>query len=88
MDIQNNPKKYNKNKYGSEKIELADPFAMAIVIEPKIILKSKKCNVDINLSNDKHRGENIIKENGVKNTTIIIEGSRKKFLDTFIDSLK
>ena len=44
--------------------------------------------MDINLSNDEHRGENIIKENGVKNTTIIIEASRKKFLDIFMESLK
>jgi len=88
MDIQKNPKKYNKNKYGSERIELADPLAMAIALERKIITKSKKCNVDVNLAYDDHRGENIIQEKGKKNTTIILEASRKIFLDIFMKTLQ
>ena len=87
MDIQNNPKKYKKKKYGNETIELADPLAMAIAIDPSIVMESKKYNVKINLSNEEHRGENILNEKDEKNTTIILKASRKKFLDIFKKSL-
>ena len=88
MDIQNNPKKYKKKKYGNEMIELADPLAMAIALDPSIIIKSKKYNVNIDLSNKERRGENILNEEGEKNTTVILKASRKKFLDIFKKSLK
>ena len=87
MDIQNNPKKYKKKKYGNEMIELADPLAMAIALDPSIIIKSKKYNVNIDLSNKERRGENILNEEGEKNTTVILKASRKKFLDIFKKSL-
>ena len=87
MDIQNNPKKYKKKKYGNETIELADPLAMAIALDPSIVMESKKYNVKINLSNEEHRGENILNEKDEKNTTIILKASRKKFLDIFKKSL-
>ena len=88
MDIQNNPKKYNKKKYGNERIELADPLAMAIALNPNIITKSKKFNIDINLSDDDHRGENIKNNKGEKNTTIILEASRKIFMNVLMNLLK
>ena len=77
-----------KKKYGNEMIELADPLAMAIALDPSIIIKSKKYNVNIDLSNKERRGENILNEEGKKNTTVILKASRKKFLDIFKKSLK
>ena len=61
---------------------------MAIALERKIITKSKKCNVDVNLAYDDHRGEKILQEKGKKNTTIILEASRKIFLDIFMKTLQ
>ena len=60
---------------------------MAIAIDPSIVMESKKYNVKINLSNEEHRGENILNEKDEKNTTIILKASRKKFLDIFKKSL-
>jgi len=85
IDIQRKGLEYYKVKYNEHKIDLADPLAMAVMINDSET-NYKKCNIKIILDGEK-RGKDIINFNNNGNVNLATQVSRSNFLNTLKKSL-
>ena len=85
IDIQRKGLEYYKVKYNEHKIDLADPLAMAVMINDSET-NYKKCNIKIILDGEK-RGKDIISFNNNGNVNLATQVSRSNFLNTLKKSL-
>ena len=85
IDIQKRGLEYYKIKYGEHKIDLADPLAMAVMIDDSDTVY-KTCNIEIILDGDK-RGKDIVTFADKGNVKLACQISRDKFLNTLKKSL-
>ena len=85
IDIQQRGLEYYKIKYGEDKIDLADPLAMAVMIDDSDTVY-KTCNIEIILDGDK-RGKDIVTFTDKGNVKLACQISRDKFLNTLKKSL-
>ena len=85
IDIQQRGLEYYKIKYGEDKIDLADPLAMAVMIDDSDTVY-KTCNIGIILDGDK-RGKDIVTFADKGNVKLACQISRDKFLNTLKKSL-
>ena len=85
IDIQQRGLEYYKIKYGEDKIDLADPLAMAVMIDDSDTVY-KTCNIEIILDGDK-RGKDIVTFADKGNVKLACQISRDKFLNTLKKSL-
>ena len=85
IDIQKRGLEYYKIKYGEHKIDLADPLAMAVMIDDSDTVY-KTCNIGIILDGDK-RGKDIVTFADKGNVKLACQISRDKFLNTLKKSL-
>jgi len=85
IDIQRRGLEYYKIKYNKHKIDLADPLAMAVMIDESGT-KYKKCNIQIILDGNE-RGRDIINFNNKGNINLATKISRTNFLNNLKKSL-
>ena len=85
IDIQQRGLEYYKIKYGEDKIDLADPLAMAVMIDDSDTVY-KTCNIEIILDGEK-RGKDIVTFTDKGNVKLACKISRDKFLNTLKKSL-
>ena len=85
IDIQRKGLEYYKVKYNEHKIDLADPLAMAVMIND-YETNYKKCTIKIILDGEK-RGKDIISFNNNGNVNLATQVSRSNFLTTLTKSL-
>ena len=85
IDIQRKGLEYYKVKYNEHKIDLADPLAMAVMINDSET-NYKKCNIKIILDGEK-RGKDIVSFNNNGNVNLATQVSRSNFLNTLKKSL-
>ena len=85
IDIQKRGLEYYKVKYGEHKIDLADPLAMAVMIDDSDTIY-KSCNIKMILDG-KERGKDIISFSNNGNVKLASKISRDKFLNTLKKSL-
>ena len=85
IKIQQKGLEYYKIKYNEHKIDLADPLAMAVMIDDEDT-NYRRCNIKIILDGDK-RGKDIINFNKNGNIKLATQVSRTNFLNTLKKSL-
>lgn len=85
INIQRKGLEYYKVKYNEHKIDLADPLAMAVMIND-YETNYKKCTIKIILDGEK-RGKDIISFNNNGNVNLATQVSRSNFLNTLKKSL-
>ena len=85
IDIQKRGLEYYKVKYGEHKIDLADPLAMAVMIDDSDTIY-KSCNIKMILDGEE-RGKDIISFSNSGNVKLASKISRDKFLNTLKKSL-
>ena len=85
INIQKKGLEYYKIKYNEHKIDLADPLAMAVMIDDEDT-NYERCNIKIILDGDK-RGKDIISFNKNGNIKLATHVSRTNFLNTLKKSL-
>ena len=85
INIQKKGLEYYKIKYNEHKIDLADPLAMAVMINDEDT-NYKRCNIKIILDGDE-RGKDIISFNKNGNIKLATHVSRTNFLNTLKKSL-
>ena len=85
INIQKKGLEYYKIKYNEHKIDLADPLAMAVMINDEDT-NYKRCNIKIILDGEE-RGKDIISFNKNGNIKLATQVSRSNFLNTLKKSL-
>ena len=85
INIQKKGLEYYKIKYNEHKIDLADPLAMAVMIDDEDT-NYERCNIKIILDGDE-RGKDIISFNKNGNIKLATHVSRTNFLNTLKKSL-
>ena len=84
MDIQQTVNTFAKNVSKLPGFDLPDPIAMAIAIDPSLILESKRLYVEVITANDVTRGQTVVDHMSILNRTpnveVVLEASREKFL--------
>ena len=85
IDIQKKGLEYYKIKYNEHKIDLADPLAMAVMINDEDT-NYKRCNIKIILDGEE-RGKDIVSFNKNGNIKLATQVSRTNFLNTLKKSL-
>lgn len=85
INIQKKGLEYYKIKYNEHKIDLADPLAMAVMINDKDT-NYKSCNIKIILDGEE-RGKDLVSFNKNGNIKLATQVSRTNFLNTLKKSL-
>lgn len=85
INIQKKGLEYYKIKYNEHKIDLADPLAMAVMINDEDT-NYKRCNIKIILDGEE-RGKDLINFNKNGNIKLATQVSRSNFLNTLKKSL-
>ena len=85
INIQKKGLEYYKIKYNEHKIDLADPLAMAVMINDEDT-NYKRCNIKIILEGEE-RGKDLISFNKNGNIKLATQVSRSNFLNTLKKSL-
>ncbi len=85
INIQKKGLEYYKIKYNEHKIDLADPLAMAVMINDEDT-NYKSCNIEIILDGEK-RGKDLVSFNKKGNIKLATQVSRTNFLNTLKKSL-
>ena len=85
IDIQKKGLEYYKIKYNEHKIDLADPLAMAVMINDEDT-NYKSCNIEIILEGEE-RGKDLVSFNKNGNIKLATQVSRANFLNTLKKSL-
>ena len=85
INIQKKGLEYYKIKYNEHKIDLADPLAMAVMIDDEDT-NYRRCNIKIILDGEE-RGKDIISFNKNGNIKLATHVSRTNFLNTLKKSL-
>ena len=85
INIQKKGLEYYKIKYNEHKIDLADPLAMAVMINDEDT-NYKRCNIKIILEGEE-RGKDLINFNKNGNIKLATQVSRSNFLNTLKKSL-
>ena len=85
INIQKKGLEYYKIKYNDHKIDLADPLAMAVMINDEDT-NYKNCNIEIILDG-KERGKDLVSFNKNGNIKLATQVSRSNFLNTLKKSL-
>ena len=85
INIQKKGLEYYKIKYNEHKIDLADPLAMAVMINDEDT-NYKSCNIEIILDGEK-RGKDLVSFNKNGNIKLATQLSRTNFLNTLKKSL-
>ena len=85
INIQKKGLEYYKIKYNEHKIDLADPLAMAVMINDEDT-NYKSCNIKIILDGEK-RGKDLVSFNKNGNIKLATQVSRSNFLNTLKKSL-
>ena len=84
MDIQKTVGEFQENLSGNEGFHIPDPITMAIALDDRIKLKSKRLYVDIMISDGYTRGQTIVDHTGVTrqaaNIEVVLKASTEKFL--------
>ena len=85
INIQKKGLEYYKIKYNEHKIDLADPLAMAVMINDEDT-NYKSCNIEIILDGEE-RGKDLVSFNKNGNIKLATQVSRSNFLNTLKKSL-
>jgi len=85
INIQKKGLEYYKIKYNEHKIDLADPLAMAVMINDEDT-NYKNCNIEIILDGEE-RGKDLVSFNKNGNIKLATQVSRTNFLNTLKKSL-
>ena len=92
MDIQQTVNTFAKNVSKLPGFDLPDPIAMAIAIDPSLIVKSEPLYVEIITANDLTRGQTVVDHMGIlnrpPNAEVVLEASREKFISMLQKALK
>ncbi len=88
MDIQKTLLDFSLNELGLNGFSLPDPIAMAVALNPEIVTHSEQLYVTVETESELCRGQTVVDHIGVTglspNTKVVLEVSRKGFMDALI----
>jgi len=92
VDIQKAVKQFAFTTTRSQGINLPDPIAMAIALDPTVATRTQRCFVAIETESQLCRGQSVVDHLHVikrePNAEVILEASRKQFLSMLFDAVK
>ncbi|MBX2817180.1 MAG: nucleoside hydrolase [Saprospiraceae bacterium] len=84
IDIQGTLQEFSVGVSKLPGFDLPDPIAMAIALDPKIVVQSKSAAVDVICADGVVRGQTVIDHNGLvqhgHKVEVVLEASREKFI--------
>lgn len=93
IDIQKTLNHFAIEKSKLSGFDLPDPIAMAIALDPEIIITSENVNVEVIIAEGSTRGQTVVDHNRIVDASkpvveVVLSASRENFLKTLHNSLK